>query len=181
MVWYYNSKVGETYFMQVDSHLHIYEHWVELHGNEWRRAKSYPKGIWPVIIPDSMRRMGGYWSDRRLPGRVWVRLSTWEFLSSDVESQIIRINTGVVSCCYDFVWHWVGRVAFNPFRRNVILTLNCSKFVIISRDIMGPRNVQHKYPSLQPDSFLCRLGFWSMFPLTHTCIGKSLVHIKQLK
>jgi len=92
MARYYASKLwgGETYFVQVDSHLEFYKHWDQLYTDEARATRSYPKSVLSSYPPGFQVEHGGR-LDHESPG---ARLCTCEFSSSDVEAQIIRINTG---------------------------------------------------------------------------------------
>ena len=93
MARYYASKLwgGETYFVQVDSHLEFYRHWDRLYIDEARATKSYPRSVLSSYPPGFQAENGGR-LDHESPG---ARLCTCEFSTSDVEAQIIRINTGV--------------------------------------------------------------------------------------
>mmetsp|Transcript_39330 Transcript_39330/g.72034 ORF Transcript_39330/g.72034 Transcript_39330/m.72034 type:complete len:609 (+) Transcript_39330:66-1892(+) len=94
MARYYASKLwgGESYFMQVDSHLEFYTHWDELYTNECKSAGSFPKAILSSYPPGFQKENGGILENKPSPG---ARLCTCEFSDSDVEAKIIRINTGV--------------------------------------------------------------------------------------
>ncbi|KAL7553496.1 hypothetical protein ACHAWF_018034 [Thalassiosira exigua] len=94
MARYYASKLwgGESYFMQVDSHLEFYEHWDELYANELKSAKSFPKAMLSSYPPGFQIENGGILEGEPSNG---ARLCTCTFSNSDVEAQIIRINTGV--------------------------------------------------------------------------------------
>ncbi len=94
MARYYASKLwgGETYFMQVDAHLEFYDGWDELYTNELKSAKSFPKAVLSSYPPGFNEENGGILKGNPSPG---ARLCTCEFSDSDVESKIIRINTGV--------------------------------------------------------------------------------------
>jgi Glycosyltransferase (GlcNAc) len=50
---YYSSKLwgGETYYVQIDSHLHFATHWDELYIQDLKLAKSYPKAILSTYPP----------------------------------------------------------------------------------------------------------------------------------
>jgi Glycosyltransferase (GlcNAc) len=50
---YYSSKLwgGETFYVQIDSHLHFATHWDELYIQDIRLAKSYPKAILSTYPP----------------------------------------------------------------------------------------------------------------------------------
>jgi hypothetical protein len=50
---YYSSKLwgGETYYVQIDSHLHFATHWDELYIQDIKLAKSYPKAILSTYPP----------------------------------------------------------------------------------------------------------------------------------
>jgi [Skp1-protein]-hydroxyproline N-acetylglucosaminyltransferase len=93
MARYYASKLwgGETYFMQVDSHLQFYSGWDELYTNELKSTKSFPKAVLSSYPPGFTQENGGI-LNKESSG---ARLCTCEFSQSDVESDIIRINTGV--------------------------------------------------------------------------------------
>lgn len=93
MARYYASKLwgGETYFMQVDSHLQFYKGWDELYVHELKSTKSYPKSVLSSYPPGFNKENGGVLNTESSG----ARLCTCEFSSSDVESDIIRINTGV--------------------------------------------------------------------------------------
>lgn len=94
MARYYASKLwgGESYFMQVDSHLEFYKHWDELYTNELKATKSFPKAVLSSYPPGFSEENGGILKGEPSPG---ARLCSCEFSASDVESNIIRINTGV--------------------------------------------------------------------------------------
>jgi [Skp1-protein]-hydroxyproline N-acetylglucosaminyltransferase len=94
MARYYASKLwgGETYFVQTDSHLEFYQDWDELYTNELKATKAYPKSVLSSYPPGFQKENGGILEGKSTPG---ARLCTCEFSSSDVESKIIRINTGV--------------------------------------------------------------------------------------
>ena len=93
MARYYASKLygGETYFMQADSHLQFYSGWDELYINELKSTKSFPKSVLSSYPPGFNKENGGI-LQKESNG---ARLCTCEFSTSDVESQIIRINTGI--------------------------------------------------------------------------------------
>mmetsp|Transcript_7527 Transcript_7527/g.17068 ORF Transcript_7527/g.17068 Transcript_7527/m.17068 type:complete len:603 (-) Transcript_7527:32-1840(-) len=93
MARYYASKLwgGESYFMQVDSHLEFYTHWDELYTNELKSAKSFPKAVLSSYPPGFQAENGGILNGQPSPG---ARLCTCSFSDSDVEAKIIRINTG---------------------------------------------------------------------------------------
>lgn len=94
MARYYASKLwgGETYYMQVDAHLEFYEHWDELYTNELKSAKSFPKAVLSSYPPGFQRENGGILESGPTPG---ARLCSCTFSDSDVEAEIIRINSGV--------------------------------------------------------------------------------------
>jgi len=50
---YYSSKLwgGETYFMQVDSHLRFASHWDELYIRDLKLASSYPRAVLSTYPP----------------------------------------------------------------------------------------------------------------------------------
>ena len=93
MARYYASKLwgGETYFMQVDSHLEFYEGWDELYTNELKSAKSFPKAVLSSYPPGFNEENGGVLN----VASSGARLCTCEFSTNEVEKNIIRINTGV--------------------------------------------------------------------------------------
>ena len=93
MARYYASKLwgGESYFMQVDSHLQFYKHWDALYIDELKATKSFPKGILSSYPPGFNTPNGGILNGNASNG---ARLCSCVFSDSDVESQIIRINTG---------------------------------------------------------------------------------------
>jgi hypothetical protein len=93
MARYYASKLwgGETYFVQVDSHLEFYEEWDQLYTNELKSTKSFPKSVLSSYPPGFQQENGGVLMNES-PG---ARLCTCEFSSYDVEAQIIRINSGI--------------------------------------------------------------------------------------
>ncbi|KAL3791626.1 hypothetical protein HJC23_012216 [Cyclotella cryptica] len=93
MARYYASKLwgGETYFMQVDSHLEFYAGWDELYINELKSTKSFPKSILSSYPPGFNAESGGVLMNES-PG---ARLCSCEFSAYDVEANIIRINSGV--------------------------------------------------------------------------------------
>jgi hypothetical protein len=78
--------------MQVDSHLEFYKHWDELYTNELKATKSFPKAVLSSYPPGFSEENGGILKGEPSPG---ARLCSCEFSASDVESNIIRINTGV--------------------------------------------------------------------------------------
>ena len=94
MARYYASKLwgGESFFMQVDSHLEFYTHWDELYTNEVKSAKSFPKAVLSSYPPGFQNENGGILEREPTPG---ARLCTCSFSDSDVEAKIIRINSGV--------------------------------------------------------------------------------------
>ena len=86
---YYASKLhaGETYFMQMDSHLEFAPHWDTQYIDEVKAAKSFPKAVlssYPPGFTDFGEYKGG------TPG---TRLCTCVFSDNEVEQHIIRINT----------------------------------------------------------------------------------------
>lgn len=94
MARYYASKLwgGERYFMQVDAHLEFYKHWDELYTNELKSASSFPTAVLSSYPPGFQAENGGILEGQPSLG---TRLCSCTFSDSDVESQIIRINTGV--------------------------------------------------------------------------------------
>jgi hypothetical protein len=93
MARYYASKLwgGETYFVQTDSHLEFYQDWDELYTNELKATKAYPKSVLSSYPPGFSEENGGILIGEPSPG---ARLCTCEFSASDVEAEIIRINSG---------------------------------------------------------------------------------------
>ena len=86
---YYASKLhaGETYFMQMDSHLEFAPQWDTQYIDEVKAAKSFPKAVlssYPPGFTDFGEYKGG------TPG---TRLCTCVFSDNEVEQHIIRINT----------------------------------------------------------------------------------------
>jgi hypothetical protein len=94
MARYYASKLwgGETYFVQVDSHLEFYEGWDELYINELRATGSYPMAMLSSYPPGFGRTDEGKLLGEASNGS---RLCSCEFSTNDVEDHIIRINSGV--------------------------------------------------------------------------------------
>lgn len=87
---YYASKLwgGETYFLQMDSHLEFAPQWDTKYIDEVQAAKSYPKAVlsaYPPGFTDFGQYQGG------TPG---ARLCSCAFSTNSVESNIIRINVG---------------------------------------------------------------------------------------
>jgi hypothetical protein len=87
---YFASKLwgGETYFMQMDSHLEFAPQWDSKYVAEVKAAKSFPKSIlssYPPGFTDFGKYTGGS------PG---TRLCACQFSPNEVENHIIRINTG---------------------------------------------------------------------------------------
>lgn len=87
---YYASKLwgGETYFMQMDSHLEFAPDWDTKYIGEVKASKNFPKSVlssYPPGFTDFGKYKGG------TPG---ARLCTCQFSPNGVESHIIRINTG---------------------------------------------------------------------------------------
>lgn len=87
MARYLASKLwgGETYYMQVDSHLQFAKNWDRDYIIEVKATKNYPKSILSSYPPGFTNSIG------RSPG---TKLCTCQFSTSDVEHSIIRINTG---------------------------------------------------------------------------------------
>jgi len=88
---YFASKLwgGETYYMQSDAHLRFAPEWDKFFHEEAISARMYPKVILTSYPPG--------FSDGDPPykgGSKGTRLCTCEFSTSDVEHNIIRINTG---------------------------------------------------------------------------------------
>ena len=87
---YYASKLwgGETYFMQVDSHLQFAKNWDLEFIHEAKAAKSFPKVVlssYPPGFEGSEGMISG--------GSKGSRLCFCEFSQSDVEESIIRISS----------------------------------------------------------------------------------------
>jgi [Skp1-protein]-hydroxyproline N-acetylglucosaminyltransferase len=93
MARYYASKLwgGESYFVQVDSHLEFYEGWDELYINELKATRSFPKSMLSSYPPGFYAEEGGMLKGEPSTG---ARLCTCEFSDNDVEDHIIRINSG---------------------------------------------------------------------------------------
>ncbi|KAL3811598.1 hypothetical protein ACHAXA_002726 [Cyclostephanos tholiformis] len=95
MARYYASRLwgGETYFVQVDSHLEFYDGWDELYINELRATGSYPMAMLSAYPPGfgGGKGGGGILKGKATRG---ARLCSCEFSTNDVEDQIIRINSG---------------------------------------------------------------------------------------
>mmetsp|Transcript_16691 Transcript_16691/g.23658 ORF Transcript_16691/g.23658 Transcript_16691/m.23658 type:complete len:540 (+) Transcript_16691:52-1671(+) len=90
---YHASKLwmGETFYLQVDSHLKFAQNWDQLYIDEVKLTKFYPKSILSAYPPG----FDGYKTNvRPSPG---ARLCNCEFSQSDVEHSIIRINAGGVT------------------------------------------------------------------------------------
>ena len=87
MARYLASKLwgGETYFMQVDSHLEFAENWDKDYINEVKATKNYPKSILSSYPPGFSHKIG------TTPG---TKLCACTFSRSEVEHSILRINTG---------------------------------------------------------------------------------------
>lgn len=87
---YYASKLwaGETYFMQMDSHLEFAPKWDTKYVEEVKAAKSFPKSILSSY-PPGFQNFGTYTG-----GSPGTRLCTCQFSTNEVENHIIRINTG---------------------------------------------------------------------------------------
>jgi len=86
---YYASKLwgGESYYMQVDAHLQFAPHWDQLYIDDLKLTSAFPKAILSAYPP-------GFTSHNALGTTPGARLCTCVFSPSDVEHQIIRINTG---------------------------------------------------------------------------------------
>ena len=86
---YYASKLwaGETYFMQMDSHLEFANHWDTFYIKEVKLAKSYPNAVLSTY-PPGFGTFGDYEG-----GTKGHRLCYCEFSTNEVERHIIRINT----------------------------------------------------------------------------------------
>lgn len=84
---YLASKLwgGETYYIQVDSHLEFTKEWDERYINELQITTNYPKSVLSMYPPGFGHVAG------ETPG---TRLCSCEFSRSDVEDHIIRINNG---------------------------------------------------------------------------------------
>jgi hypothetical protein len=79
---------GETFFLQMDSHLEFAPDWDAKYMEEAKAARAYPKAVlsaYPPGFTDFGQYSGG------TPG---ARLCTCQFSANGVESHIIRINVG---------------------------------------------------------------------------------------
>jgi len=87
---YYASKLwgGETFFLQMDSHLEFAPQWDTQYIAEAKAAKAYPKAVLSAY-PPGFQKFGEYKG-----GSPGARLCTCEFSTNQVESHIIRINVG---------------------------------------------------------------------------------------
>lgn len=85
---YYASKLwgGETYYVQVDSHLHFANDWDSLYIEELHLARSYPNAVLSAYPP-------GFDETVPIGNSTGTRLCSCEFSTSNVEFNIIRINT----------------------------------------------------------------------------------------
>jgi [Skp1-protein]-hydroxyproline N-acetylglucosaminyltransferase len=88
MARYFASKLwgGESFFMQVDAHLEFAKEWDKKYVEEVKATKNYPKSVLSAYPPGFGAKV-----DNGSPG---AKLCTCEFSKSDVENEIIRINTG---------------------------------------------------------------------------------------
>lgn len=88
---YYASKLwgGETYFLQMDSHLEFAPNWDVQYIQEVQATKSFPKAVLSAY-PPGFQNFGQY--NGGTPG---ARLCTCQFSANGVESHIIRINVGM--------------------------------------------------------------------------------------
>jgi len=95
MARYYASKLwgGENYFIQCDSHLEFAEHWDEKYISEVKATKNYPKSVLSSY-PPGFSENGHSISDVNVQESPGTRMCTCEFSASDVENNIIRVNTG---------------------------------------------------------------------------------------
>jgi hypothetical protein len=93
---YYASKLwgGETFFLQMDSHLEFAPEWDTKYIEEVRAAKSYPKAVLSAY-PPGFQEFGEYKG-----GSPGARLCNCAFSTNGVESHIIRINVGEYSFCH---------------------------------------------------------------------------------
>lgn len=87
---YYASKLwgGETYFLQMDSHLEFAPDWDIKYIQEAKAAKSFPKAVLSAY-PPGFQNFGEYKG-----GTPGARLCTCTFSTNAVEANIIRINVG---------------------------------------------------------------------------------------
>lgn len=86
---FYASKLwgGETYFMQMDSHLEFAPEWDQYYIDEVRASKNYPKSILSAYPPGFKEYDGGYKGGTR-----GERLCGAHFSTSGVEYHILRIE-----------------------------------------------------------------------------------------
>jgi len=88
---YHASKLwgGETYFVQVDSHLEFTTDWDSKYIAEAQAAKSYPKAVLSAYPPGF-----GDYGDGPFRESLGAKLCSCEFSTNAVEQQIIRVNMG---------------------------------------------------------------------------------------
>lgn len=88
---YYASKLwgGETYFLQMDSHLEFAPDWDIKYIQEAQAAKSFPKVVLSAY-PPGFQNFGEYRG-----GTPGARLCSCAFSTNAVEANIIRINVGM--------------------------------------------------------------------------------------
>uniref|UniRef100_A0A7S2SA14 Uncharacterized protein n=1 Tax=Eucampia antarctica TaxID=49252 RepID=A0A7S2SA14_9STRA len=88
MARYFASKLwgGETFFVQVDSHLEFAKDWDTKYVEEVKATKNYPKSVLSAYPPGFGGKIG--------LDTLGSKLCTCEFSTSGIESQIIRINSG---------------------------------------------------------------------------------------
>jgi [Skp1-protein]-hydroxyproline N-acetylglucosaminyltransferase len=88
---YYASKLwgGETYFLQMDSHLEFAPDWDAKYMAEVQAAKNFPKAVLSAY-PPGFQSFGQYKG-----GSPGSRLCSCVFSESGVEDHILRINTGM--------------------------------------------------------------------------------------
>jgi len=93
MARYYASKLwgGETYFVQTDSHLQFAKHWDSKYIAEVKVTKNYPKSVLSAYPPGFTAVAGETQTVAETSG---ARLCSCEFSRSEIEQDIIRINTG---------------------------------------------------------------------------------------
>jgi len=88
---YYASKLwgGETYFMQMDSHLEFAPAWDTYYIDEAKASKNFPKSVLSAYPPGFTEYDGKYQG-----GTPGARLCQCQFSSSPVENHILRISMG---------------------------------------------------------------------------------------
>jgi len=84
---YFASKLwgGETYYIQIDAHLHFAKEWDAKFIQELQAAKSYPKAVLSSYPPGF--ESGDSWEETK-----GAKLCNCVFSTNDIEEHIIRIN-----------------------------------------------------------------------------------------